>query len=107
VLAEPIGILGWVNDGLRIHDEVGLVTPWIAQRRREGRAGWYADAVARYQPTWLVVRGNFLRDSRQFAGHAAPFRDSAELARTMEGYRLALVTNDPPGPQDLAVLRRR
>jgi hypothetical protein len=88
-----------------IRDETGLVTPWIATRRTRG-PGWYADALDRYRPDWLVVRWSFLEDARAFAGRGAPFRDSSEVARLRSTYRLDFVTADPPGAADLAVLRR-
>jgi hypothetical protein len=106
VLLEPIGIVGWLAPGLVIRDEVGLVTPWVAQRRK-GPPGWYADAVEHYRPDWLVVRASFLERPKQFAGMGVPFRDSVEFARTMEAFQLEYVTEETGGPQALAVLRRR
>jgi hypothetical protein len=107
VLLEPIGIIGWTNDRLRLRDEVGLVTPWISERRRAGQPGWYADAVEHFRPDWLVVRAGFLENAKQFAGRATPFRDSSEFSRTFSRYRVMHFTGNPPTMQDLAVLRRR
>lgn len=106
VLAEPIGIVGWINPSLIVRDEVGLVTPWVAERRTRG-AGWYADAVERFEPRWLVVRGGFLFDQTQFAGRAAPFRDTTEFRARLSRYRLAFTSKEPLGPNDIAVLVRR
>lgn len=106
VLAEPIGIIGWINPRLTLRDEVGLVTPWIAERRTRG-AGWYADAIARYEPDWLVVRGSFVMDQAAFAGRSAPFRDSTEFRTRLSRYRLVFATHDPPTANDLGVLQRR
>lgn len=38
VLLEPIGMVGWATK-LRIIDEIGLLSPWVAQRRKQGD-GW-------------------------------------------------------------------
>jgi hypothetical protein len=106
VLAEPIGIIGWINPSLVIRDEVGLVTPWIAERRTQG-PGWYADALAKYDPRWLVVRGSFVMEQTAFAGRSAPFRDSTEFRTRLSRYRLVFATHDPPTANDLGVLERR
>jgi hypothetical protein len=102
---EPIGVVGWLAADLRIHDEVGLVDPWVSQRRGRG-PGWYADAVAHDRPDWLVVRRGFLADRAAFAGAGAPFRDSTEFVRTFSNYRLEHQSTERDGAQDLVVLRR-
>ncbi|MEQ1831864.1 MAG: hypothetical protein ABL977_02330, partial [Candidatus Eisenbacteria bacterium] len=76
VLLEPIGIVGH-GSGLRVLDEVGLVTPWIAAERRAGD-GWYARVLARERPDYLVVRRDWFDGGVAWAGIGAPFRSRAE-----------------------------
>jgi hypothetical protein len=93
VLLEPIGMIGY-SVRLRILDEIGLVSPWIAARRKEGD-GWMADVIARERPDWLVTRRGVLEGANRgaaFAGRGRPFRDDAERIRTLAPYaRLAVV----------------
>lgn len=105
VLLEPIGIVGWLNPRLLVRDEVGLVTPWVATRRTQA-PGWYADALKRYRPDWLVVRHPFLERPVAFNGAGVPFRDSLEFVRALSGYRTVYQTSRTPGEMDLDVLRR-
>lgn len=55
VLLEPAGMIPYQCRGLEVMDEVGLLTPWMAQRRKEG-PGWRTDALAVWQPEWLMLR---------------------------------------------------
>jgi hypothetical protein len=90
VLLEPIGIIGSVS-GLRVVDEVGLVTPWVAQEREKGN-GWYARVIGRAHPDYVVVRQGWLDGGVAWAGTGAPFVSRAEHDSVMADY---------------AVLRRR
>ena len=105
VLLEPLGWIGWRNYGLRMIDEVGLVTPAVSRRRAQG-AGWYADVVRDLRPDWIVVRYDLIGEGRQFGGGGAPFRDSTDARRCFAGYRPFFQTADPPSPTDLILLRR-
>jgi hypothetical protein len=62
VMLEPVGIIGSLS-GLGVIDEVGLVTPWVAEGRAKG-SGWYARVIVHARP-----------------GHRVP----AELARQGRG----------------------
>src|SRR5262249_17797113 len=66
VFLEPIGWVGW-SSNLRVADEVGLVTPWISARRRQG-AGWDADFVERDDPQYLGGRPGKLSSGPALAG---------------------------------------
>jgi hypothetical protein len=106
VLLEPIGVLGWRCRGLRLFDEVGLVTPRATACRRRG-PGWYADLVADVRPDWLVVRAGLLMGNSAFSGPSAPFRDVTEGRRVLEAYQFAAPGDSTAGDQALVVFRRR
>jgi len=102
VFLEPIGHVGWVT-GLRVIDEVGLVSPDVPRMRTRG-PGWYADVVRTRRPDYLVVRPALIDQNRSLAG-VAPFRSFAERNEVFADY-------EPLGPaptsQDaLLVLARR
>ena len=103
VFLEPIGHIGY-RTGLTVIDEVGLVSPEVPRRRRQG-PGWYADIVAGRQPDYLVVRPGPLLENRPLAGVAAPFRSIAERDSTLVDYDL--VGDPPKGPDELVVLVRK
>ncbi len=105
VFLEPLGIIGWTNASLVMHDEVGLVAPWVARRRTTG-PGWYADALEHYRPDWVVMRGQFIVDQRQFSGRTAPFRDSTEFRRAMSVFRLDYPSMDALTAEGLVLLQR-
>lgn len=107
VLLEPIGLIGWRNPGLRVLDEVGLVTPGIAELRRAGD-GWYGQVLDRDQPDWLVLRYGFLASLEPYAGSGRPFRTEAERDRALTAYQpVATTGGDNPDLNDLILLRRR
>jgi hypothetical protein len=86
VFLEPIGWIGF-RSGLRVLDEIGLVSPEIARRRLRG-AGWYADIVRGAHPDWLVVRAEVLESGTSFAGAGAPFRSTSERDAVLAGYEV-------------------
>jgi arabinofuranosyltransferase len=103
VFLEPIGHIGYATR-LRVLDEVGLVAPEVARRRRQG-AGWYGDVIRERRPDYLVVRPALLDQNRSLAGIAAPFRSFAERDQVLSAYA---VLGDPPATADeLVVLVRR
>src|SRR6185369_1136488 len=55
VLLEPAGMIPYQNRNLRVIDDVGLLEPWMAWRRKLGR-GWRTDALNLYKPRWLIMR---------------------------------------------------
>jgi hypothetical protein len=108
VMLEPIGVIGWVS-GLRVVDEVGLVTPWVAEERAKGD-GWYARVILRAHPDYIVFRKNWLDGEVAWAGVGAPFVSQAQQDSTLAGYELlrrrapgAVVS----GAGRLLILRRR
>ncbi len=105
VLLEPIGIIGY-SVPLRVIDEVGLVSPAVAARRRQGD-GWYADVVTRERPDWLVVRYGVLRTGQSFAGVGAPFRNLAERDSMLTRYDNTFAADKESGDLALLVFRRR
>lgn len=105
VFLEPIGTIGWRNPTLRMIDEVGLVTPAVASRRREG-PGWYTDVVDQQRPRWLVLRASVLRTRGAYAGAGDPFRSLDEEKRVFSGYELAAATDSLTDDATLVVLRR-
>jgi hypothetical protein len=104
VMLEPIGMIGY-ETGLRVIDEVGLVTPSIVRQRLLG-AGWYADRVSSEKPTWLVLRQDVLAGSSAFAGAGAPFRSSLERDRVLADYHLVWPEHAAEGIE-LVVFRRK
>ncbi|MGH7723900.1 MAG: hypothetical protein ACREOU_00575 [Candidatus Eiseniibacteriota bacterium] len=104
VFLEPIGMIGWACP-LRIVDEVGLVSPAVARRRREG-PGWFTDTVARVNPEWLVVRRGVVRGGEAFAGVGEPFRSAAERDSLFARYRLVGVADRRAGELALEVRQR-
>ena len=102
VMLEPIGIIGW-RTGLYIIDEVGLVSPRVAERRLRG-AGWYTDIVTTEQPEWLIIRASVLQGTGSFAGAGAPFRNAAERDSLFARYAQVHVAD--PGRSNLLIQRR-
>lgn len=108
VMLEPIGIVGYLS-GLRVIDEVGLVTPWVAQERKMGD-GWYARVVRRERPDYLVIRQFWLDGPVAWAGVGQPFVSPQEAESTMAGYEMIhLRANEelPAGAAKLLVFRRK
>jgi hypothetical protein len=107
VLLEPIGFIGWQNPGLRVIDEVGLVSPQIAGIRAQGD-GWYGRLLEREHPDWLVLRYSFFGSLEPYSGTGRPFRTEDERTRALVAYKpVATTGGDAPGLQDLVLLRRR
>jgi len=106
VMLEPIGTVGWRARDKRILDEVGLVSPDVAKRRRQG-PGWYADLLESRRPEWLVVRAGLVRSGEAFTGAGAPFRSPGERLRALAAYDTAAVGDTTAGEENLLVLRRR
>jgi len=106
LMLEPAGIIGWKSPAVCIVDEVGLVTPGVAERRARG-PGWYTDLVRERHPRWLIVRGALLRRGEAFAGRAAPFRDAWERDRTLAAYETVAAEDSVLEDNSLVVLRRR
>ncbi|MBI5837257.1 MAG: hypothetical protein HZB25_08435 [Candidatus Eisenbacteria bacterium] len=104
VMLEPIGIAGWIS-GLRVVDEVGLVSPEVARRRVQG-PGWYGDMVRARRPEWLVARRALLERPEGFAGAGAPFRDEADRKASLSEYAVRTVVAPEAGDGALVVLRR-
>jgi hypothetical protein len=103
-MLEPIGMIGYVAPVIVI-DEVGLVSPRVARRRRAG-AGWYADIVTSERPEWLVVRYGTYRSGAAFAGVGAPFRGVAERDALFARYRPVAGGEAGSSDQALVILRR-
>jgi len=107
VLLEPIGFIGWQNPGLRVIDEVGLVSPQIAGIRAQGD-GWYGRLLERERPDWLVLRYSFFGSLEPYSGTGRPFRTEDERNRALVAYKpVATTGGDAPGLQDLVLMRRR
>jgi len=104
ILLEPIGMVGW-RCRMRIVDEVGLVSPQVAERRLQG-AGWMTDVVASERPDWLVLRRGVMKEGRAFAGAGEPFRNTDERDALLKRYHVATVVLEDAGDHALEVLRR-
>ena len=108
VMLEPIGIIGWFS-GLRVVDEVGLVTPWVAEERTKGD-GWYGRVIDRTRPDYLVFRQNWLDGDVSWAGVGAPFTSRAQRDSIMAAYDVVRRRAGGPLPSGagrLLILRRR
>jgi hypothetical protein len=106
VMLEPIGTIGWRARQQRVIDEVGLVSPALSARRRQG-PGWYADALASQRPEWLVVRAALLRRGEAFTGQGAPFRSAQERLSALAAYDTAAIADTTAGDDNFFILRRR
>jgi hypothetical protein len=102
VFLEPIGHVGYVS-GLTVIDEVGLVSPEVPRRRRQG-PGWYTDIVRARRPEFLVVRPALIDRNQALAGIATPFRSLAERDSLLADY--GLVGAPPKAADELVVLER-
>jgi len=105
VLLEPIGIVGY-HCPLVVVDEVGLVSPQVAERRLQG-PGWYTDVVTMEKPEWLVVRLGTLASGAAWAGTGAPFRSPQERLSLIETYAAEDTIEPSRGDQALVVMHRR
>lgn len=105
VLLEPIGIVGY-HCPLVVVDEIGLVSPQIAERRLQG-PGWYSDVVTSEKPDWLVVRAGTLASGAAWAGAGAPFRSVEERVALLETYAAVDTIEPTRADQALVILRRR
>jgi hypothetical protein len=73
VMLEPLGMIPYLNPGLKVIDDVGLYDPWIARRRARG-AGWRTDALNRYKPDWLILRlREYVRPDDWTVGATSPY----------------------------------
>ncbi len=104
VFLEPIGMVGF-RAPVRVLDEVGLVSPEVARRRRAG-PGWYFDIVRTHAPRWLVVRPDLLATGSAFAGAGAPFRSEYEQGLLLQSYE-QVWPEQPISAHGLEVYRRR
>ncbi len=107
VMLEPIGIVGYVS-GLRVIDEVGLVTPWVAREREQGD-GWYARVMSRDRPDYIVIRRNWLDGGVSWAGAGEPFVSQQQADSALSNYETMRVRADElsAGAAKLLILRRK
>lgn len=108
VMLEPIGIVGYVS-GLRVIDEVGLVTPWVASERERGD-GWYARVMSKDRPDYIVIRRDWLAGGVTWAGVGAPFVSREQADSTLSGYDVLRERADrelSAGAGKLVILRRK
>ena len=108
VMLEPIGIIGSTS-GLRVVDEVGLVTPWVAEEREKGN-GWYARVIGRVRPDYVVVRQGWLDGGVAWAGTGSPFVSRAEHDSAMADYAVLRRRAGGPLPEGagrLLILKRK
>jgi hypothetical protein len=104
VFLEPIGMVGW-GCRLRVIDEIGLVSPKVAARRKQGD-GWYADVVADQNPDWLVTRRGILAGAgggEAFAGAGRPFRTAAERDALLARYHLLATIHPEAGDNAMEI----
>ena len=104
ILLEPIGLIGYYT-GLHVYDEVGLVSPWIAERRL-GPPGWEADVLREHAPDWVLVRRAEMQSLTAFAGRGAPFRSAAERDSLLGRYEIATEIGPQDGEGTLVLLGR-
>jgi cellulose synthase/poly-beta-1,6-N-acetylglucosamine synthase-like glycosyltransferase len=91
---------------LVIVDEVGLVSPAVAKRRRQG-PGWYTDVVDGERPDWIVIRRAVLAGGAAVAGTGAPFRSAAERDTLLARYaRTTTIDEQAAGENALVILQR-
>ena len=105
VMLEPIGIVGWLNPVV-IVDEVGLVSPAVAERRLRG-PGWYADVAGAERPDWIVIRRAALAGQAAFAGTGAPFRSAPERDTLFSRYAQATIVDEQAGRENALVILKR
>ena len=83
VMLEPVGIIPYVAHRVPI-DECGLLTPWVAERRRLGD-GWRTDIIDQWKPQFLVFRYRELLGI-EFSGVGRAWRSPEERDRIMADY---------------------
>jgi len=103
VFLEPIGMVGW-SCKLRVIDEIGLVSPEVAERRKQGD-GWFTDVVEKERPDWLVTRRGVLESptGEAFAGRGRPFRSDAERAALLAAYHPLALIHSEAGDQAIEI----
>lgn len=103
VLLEPVGIIPWIARDVRVIDEVGLVTPWVA-RLRASDPGWWAKIVRDSTPDWIVTRAALIGPGKVapvgFAGI------NATLDAGLLGREYAAVLTVPSGGRFVVLWRR-
>ena len=78
VLLEPIGYIGYyAGPGVRILDEVGLVTPGAEVTGRDA-AGWYIGLIRSLNPDYIVEYSSAIRENRAMVVGRPLFRDDGE-----------------------------
>ena len=95
--------------GLRVIDEVGLVTPWVAREREHGD-GWYARVMVKERPDYIVIRRDWLAGGVTWAGVGAPFVSRAQADSALAGYDVLRERADrkmTAGAGKLMILKRR
>lgn len=99
LLLEPAGMIPYQSPQLSVIDDVGLVNPWMAARRAQGR-GWRTDAIARYRPDWIILRlREYALPETWTVGASPPYYGKADAR--LPGYRVVYC----PGAKRLDSLR--
>jgi arabinofuranosyltransferase len=86
ILLEPIGIVGWVT-GMKVLDEVGLVSPWIAGLRKQGD-GWYYRVIQQDKPTYLLFRYVSFMENRAYFGAGGLWASAAQKSEVLRSYKV-------------------
>jgi len=78
VFLEPIGYIGYhAGPGVRIIDQMGLVSPAVSALRR-GRSSWYIEAVRELRPGYIVEYTRSLDENIAEGTSSQLFRNSAD-----------------------------
>lgn len=106
VMGEPAGVLG--ASGLRVFDEVGIVTPEMADIRAHMGDGWYAEALRKYQPELLATRARYLMANEPVTGPRRPWLRQGEADSLMAQYTPIYEARDESGNPnwDVVILAR-
>lgn len=104
ILLEAIGLIGY-ETGMRMVDEIGLVSP-VAITERKGGRGWYGRLVRRERPDWILMRRSQIQYGPALNGHDAPFADSLDVRCVTRGYAAEAFFGPIEKPNTTILFRR-
>lgn len=87
VLMEPIGYIGYyAGPGLKIRDEIGIITPEIVELRNSGE-GWYTKALKALRPDYVVQYQSSIDQNRSEGTNEKLFADDDDSSWFSNRYK--------------------
>jgi len=106
VMLEPIGYVGFYSSAPVIYDLGGLVSPEVFALRRTGEPGWFAVAVHRLRPDYVVLRAGEVEQNVGF-NVGQLFRSTDERSWWDQHYGEVEVVGEKPGRLSRLVIYKR